>query len=88
MIISRTVSTIENPIPVWKGPLENGIDDMLVLIEAVPPLSGHPELTQIPISDALTVNKNAGIGDKIPDDNKTKFELITATVFDDQEPSL
>jgi hypothetical protein len=83
MLVSRTVNTVDFPIPSWKGPLENGIDEILVVIEDVPPLSGG--VTQIPISDALTVAKDARVGDKNPDDNVVKFELVTGTVYDDQE---
>ena len=86
MISSCIVLTVDNPIPSWKGPLENGIDEILVVIEDAPPISGG-QLSQIPIYDAITVNKDARIGDKDTSDNITKFEVITGTKYDDQERS-
>lgn len=87
MISSRLVVTVDNPIPSWKGPLENGIPEILVLVEDAPPISGAPELDQIDIYDAITVNKDARIGDKTPDNNIAKFEVISGTKYDDQERS-
>lgn len=84
MPITRTVRTIDYPIPIWKGPLDSDIDPILVLIEDEPPISGQDYLN-LPVFDALTVQKDARIGDNDPTDSNVEFNKISGTILDDQD---
>jgi len=37
---SRILRTVDHPIPTWKGPLENGIPEVLTISADAPAISG------------------------------------------------
>jgi hypothetical protein len=83
MPISSCVLTVDNPIPTWKGPVENGIPDILILQEDAPGIPGIIE-EDIPFHCATTVARDGGISDPEEFPEVVKFEKVEGTKYDDQ----
>jgi hypothetical protein len=75
MPISDIKKTYLYPIPSWKGPLENGVPEVLVVIEPEPPI---PSISgsELPFWCSQTQAFDAGI---------TGGNKISGSTFDDQE---
>jgi hypothetical protein len=82
MPISQRFLTVDNPIPSWKGPEENGIDEILILQEDAPPISGAVN-EELDFHCAETYKKDGGV-QKSQDTEVVKYEKVVGTKYDDQ----
>ena len=74
--------TITDPIPTWKGPLENGIPEILTVDEDAPIIEGID--TVLPdYHCAITVARDGGIEEN-SDPEIVKYEKVEGTKYDDQ----
>lgn len=74
MPVSEVLLTVDNPIPTWKGPLENGVPAILTISADAPAISGSTE-TRIDYYCAETFMRDGGVID---------YEKILSTIVDDQ----
>ncbi len=82
MPISQKFLTIDQPIPSWKGPEENGIPNELILFEEAPVISSG-NIEEIPFHCAETIKKDGGVGPN-DDEGVVKYEKVVGTKYDDQ----
>lgn len=71
---SEILLTIDHPIPTWKGPLENGIPEILTISANPPPISGADDAI-IDFHCADTFLHDGGV---------INFEKTLGTIIDDQ----
>ena len=74
MPVSDLLLTVDNPIPTWKGPLENGIPEILTISANAPAISGAVD-SVIDFHCADTFQHDGGVID---------FEKVPGTIIDDQ----